>query len=360
MKATSENMVDFIRQSKPVDTSEPYDPNWVAGKTIVITGGASGFGEGMFRKWAEYGANVIIGDITDKRGNALVEEVRKSTDNQNHHYINCNVANWQSQVDFFKRAVKLSKTGGIDAVVANAGLADRKRTFETPTGLDADSPPEPDFDVIQVNFIGVMYTAHLAMFYLPRNPKSDKANTSTKPAANTPDRHLLLVGSVASLSPLPGQVQYCASKHAVLGLFRAMRGTSSLQGVRVNMLCPYYIETPFIPVGAKVILAGGAMGRPEDVVDAATRFMADTRIAGRALVVGPKVTTSIDDDLIMLPPGSKDSKQVAVWEAYAHDYDDVEVFNRRFLKVLNAVEYARGWVGWASDMRKAMGEWWRG
>lgn len=56
-------VVEEIRQSPPVDLSEPYDAAWVAGKTILITGGASGFGEGFFRKWAENGANVIIGGI---------------------------------------------------------------------------------------------------------------------------------------------------------------------------------------------------------------------------------------------------------------------------------------------------------
>jgi hypothetical protein len=54
-------LVEEIRQSPPVDTSAPYDAAWVAGKTILITGGASGFGEGFFRKWADHGANVIIG-----------------------------------------------------------------------------------------------------------------------------------------------------------------------------------------------------------------------------------------------------------------------------------------------------------
>lgn len=350
---TSESMVDFIRQSKPVDTSEPYDPSWVAGKTILITGGASGFGEAMFRKWAEYGATVIIGDINDTRGNTLIDEVRMSTDNQNLHYINCNVADWQSQVDFFKSAVKLSKTGGIDAVVANAGIADRTReAFEQPQGLDTDAPPRPNLAPIEVNLVGVLYTTHLAMFYLPKNPKSKMADSSRQPAAYTPDRHLLLVGSVASLSALPGQLQYCVSKHGVLGLFRALRGTAFLQGIRINMLCPYYIDTPLIPLAGKVFLAGGAMGRPEDVVDAANRFMCDTRILGRALVVGPKVTTSVDDDFELVPSGTKNSKEVAVWEAYAHDYDDVEAFNRRFIKVLNAIEYARGWAGWFADLVK--------
>jgi len=112
------NLVEVTRQSKPVDTSDPYDATWVAGKTIVITGGASGFGEGFFRKWAENGANVIIGDINDARGKALVEEVRMKTRSHHHHYLHCDVTNWQSQVDFFRTAAELSPHGGIDAVVA--------------------------------------------------------------------------------------------------------------------------------------------------------------------------------------------------------------------------------------------------
>jgi len=95
--------------------------------------------------------------------------------------------------------------------------------------------------------IGAMYTAHLAFFYLPRNPNSEAANSSRAPKANTRDRHLLLLGSVASFAPLPGQVQYAISKHGVLGMFRALRGTSMNNGIRVNMLCPYFIDTPFIP-----------------------------------------------------------------------------------------------------------------
>src|SRR4051794_22228383 len=98
--AARNHLVDVVRQSPPVDTKEPYDAGWVAGKTIIITGGASGFGEGFFRKWAENGANVIIGDVNNDKGKALVEEVRKQTGNAQLHYIHCDVTNWQSQVDF--------------------------------------------------------------------------------------------------------------------------------------------------------------------------------------------------------------------------------------------------------------------
>ena len=135
------NIVDITRQSKPIQLSEPYDPAWVTGKTILITGGASGFGEGFSRKWAARGANIMIGDINDGRGKAMIEELRKETGNQNHHFFHCDVTIWQSQVDFFHFAAKLSPHGGIDAVVANAGIPDLPSTLELPENLDADEPP---------------------------------------------------------------------------------------------------------------------------------------------------------------------------------------------------------------------------
>ena len=172
----------------------------MAGRTILITGGASGFGEGFFRKWAAHGANIIIGDINDKRGEAIVEEVRGSTGNKNHHYIHCNVTDWQSQVDFFHKAIKLSVHGGIDAVVANAGVIEMGAKFEEPKGLDADTPPKPNLLCYDVNLTGVLYTAHLALFYLPRNPRSQNPSVSKMPAADTPGKSLLSVSILLYLS----------------------------------------------------------------------------------------------------------------------------------------------------------------
>lgn len=63
------------------------------------------------------------------------------------------------------------------------------------------------------------------------------------------------------------------------------------------------------------------MGKPEDVVDAGTRLMADSRISGRALAIGPRVT--VDGDWQLVPQGTKDGKEIAVWEAYADDFLEV-------------------------------------
>ena len=222
----SMNIVGLARQSPPIDTGAPYDTTSLQSKTIAITGGASGFGAGFAWRWAGCGATVIIGDIDSTQGKALVEELRKETGNASHQFLYCDVTLWQSQVDFFRRAVELSPNGRLDQVVANAGIEESGTKFNEPQNLDQDEPPEPQWGTIDVNLKGVLYTAHLALFWLPRNlpPSSDFK----------PDRHLLLIGSVASLIPFAGHIQYSIAKHGVLGLFRSLRATSFQHGVRVN------------------------------------------------------------------------------------------------------------------------------
>ncbi|KAL2065957.1 hypothetical protein VTL71DRAFT_3627 [Oculimacula yallundae] len=340
------NVVEAVRQSPPLEMG-PYDPSGVSGKTIIITGGASGFGEGFSRHWAAQGANIIIADIGN--GKPLVEEIRKAGGNA--HYVRCDVTNWQNQVDLFREAIKLSPRGTIDAVVCNAGITDTGNNFMEPAGMDKEEPPKPSFKAVDVNLTGVMYTAHLAMHWLPLNEKP-KDGSGPKAGGYTPDRHILLVGSVASLLPIPGLVQYAASKHAVLGLFRSLRSMSFVKDIRVNLICPYFIDTPLIPPVGRSLLLGGAMGKPNDVVDAGTRLMADNSIHGRALVIGPSM--KLDDEWKLLPEDTPDVDNVAVWEVLGSDFIEVDAFTRRFVSALNAVERVRGWYGWGYDFLKML------
>jgi len=343
-----------IRQSPPIDTDATYDAAWVKNKTIVITGGASGIGAGFFKHWAASGANVIIGDINVGKGDQLVQEVRKETGNQDLHFIPCDVTDWQSQVNFFKEAVRRSTHGGIDTVVANAGIGDSEVTFERPGDLDAAEPAPPSLKVIDVNLTGVLYTTHLALYYLARNPNSVPASPSTNPAVTYRDRHLLLLGSMASICPISGQTLYGVAKHGVLGLFRCLRSSSFAHGVRVNILCPYFIDTPLLHAEARAILAGGAgIGKIEDVVEAGTRFAADPRVVGRALVVGPKLKVAQNDVgewSLVEKTGAAGDVDKAIWEVYADDFEDSDVFQRNMVRLLNATTELRGWTGWASDM----------
>jgi len=353
---TPESMVAAIRQSPPIDLSIPYEAGWVKDKTILITGGASGFGAAFVRLWAKNGATIIMGDINTEKGDALVREVRQETGNANVHFVYCDVTDWQSQVNLFKEAIKLSPHGGIDTVVANAGIAGLDQT-QFPKGLNAAEPPKPNFKILDVNLTGVMYTTHLAYYWLPRNPGSEPCSMDSKPGERVRDRHLLLLGSIASIAPIAAQPQYGAAKHAVLGVFRSLRASSHMSGVRINILMPYFIDTPIVTTGARLALAGGAMGKPEDVVDAATRLVADSRILGRGLVIGPKVTVKQLDngEWGLVSKDTPGSKETALWEPCADDWEDVDAFDRNFVKLINSLQAARGWIGWAKDIVKAIG-----
>ena len=353
-----------VQQSPPVDFAVPYSTAWLKSKTILITGGASGFGAAFCREWASAGANIVVSDINDQVGEALVQDVRKATQSENIHYIHCDITDWDSQVQFFKKAVELSPHKGIDVVVANAGIATAD-TFMMPTSHENAEgevvPRKPNLKMFEVNLLGVLYTAHLAFYYLPKNPGSSATfSPNPNPEEDHRDKCLLLVGSIASLAGVPGQALYGTSKHGVLGLFRSLRSTSFALGIRLNMICPYFIETPLITAMARVLLAGGAMGKTEDVVDAASRLAADTRIRGRALVVGPKVKVRQKDDgsgqfeLVEKDYGKGKVQERAVWEAYADDFEESDIFMRSFVGLLNTVTAARGWIGWASDMVAAV------
>ncbi|MCJ1356094.1 MAG: hypothetical protein MMC33_006088 [Icmadophila ericetorum] len=340
-------------QSPPLEFPYKVDDSWVGGKTILITGGASGFGAGFVKRWASKGATIVFGDVNVAKGKKFAETVREETGNKNVHFTKCDVTDWASQVALFKEAVRVSGHGGIDAVVANAGIGDTKLTFEKPTGLDSPNSSPPDLSVLNVNLTGVMYTTHLALFYLSRNPGSQPANPHTDPATTHRDRHLLLMGSMSSYLPLPGQSLYGAAKHAVMGLYRCLRTTTFSHGIRVNIICPYFIDTPLLQANARMVLAGGTMGTIDDVVEAGTRFAADPRIVGRAVSVGPKIRVETDAEgvwTLVEEEGSERGEEKAVWEIYMHDLEDSDVFGRRVVGLLNRTVEIRGWVGWTKDM----------
>uniref|UniRef100_L2FNQ8 Bacilysin biosynthesis oxidoreductase bacc n=1 Tax=Colletotrichum fructicola (strain Nara gc5) TaxID=1213859 RepID=L2FNQ8_COLFN len=286
------NLIPTTGLSEPVDTTKPYDPSTLSSKTVLITGGALGIGAAFAREWASHGANIIIGDINASDGEALIASLRTSHPNASHHFVNCDVTSWESQVNFFKEAARLSPNGAIDIPVASKS--------------DPDAPSEPSTKTIAVNITGVSYTTNLGMFWLPRNGK--RANDSSKPK----DRCVLLIGSIAGVVHLPGQTPYCMSKHAVTGLFRAMRATAYMShGVRLNMLCPYFISDSnmFPRAGEAALLGGGAGGaRFGDIKDE---------------------ENGVEDE-------------VAAWDVYAEDYKDCEAFVWRWVRLMNTVEMAKG------------------
>ena len=335
----------ITKQSPPVDVSKPYDPSTLKDKTVVITGGANGLGSHMVRHWAEQGAHVVIGDVADKAGEELVAELRTTYPQGVFEFQHCDVTDWDSQVSLFETATKVSPHGAIDVVVPNAGIILPKESmkFENPKLINGVLR-KPNTATFDVNIKGMTYTTHLALYHLPLNTR--------------PDRCILLIGSLSSLVPFPGQAQYTMTKHAVLGLFRTLRATAFTHEIRVNMIAPYYTggTNMLKPINEAIFLSGSAgAGRIVDVVDAATRLVADESIAGRALVIGPRVRTkgikeAEEDSSLVVGDEEGDGEGRGIWECYADDLAEADTFVWRYIWLLNAVGKARGMFAWIGDV----------
>lgn len=340
-----------IVSSPPVDTTltVPYDQ--LKNRVVVITGGASGIGASIARAVAQAGGNVIIGDVSTSAGEELVASLRGTSKSDHHHFLKLDVTSWQSQFDFFRRAAELSSHGGIDTVIANAGIAPAGENllFESPPNYSKGRcPSPPPHKLLNVNVIGVLYTTELAFSYLSRNPASSKCSYPAKDGPR--DRHLLLVSSIAGLCPLPTQSLYCMSKHAVVGLFRSLRITAPIvSGVRVNMLNPYFTQTPILGAGGPIIFTGARMANVEDVTGAALRLIADKNIVGRALMIVSRGAKQ-QVEAAGLEWRDGDQHGNAVVDVHAHDFVQTDVFTRRMIAITNLVSAVRGWAGFMFDL----------
>jgi NAD(P)-dependent dehydrogenase (short-subunit alcohol dehydrogenase family) len=333
------SVASTAQQSAPIDLTKSYNPAALHGKTILITGGANGLGSHMVRRWATHGANIIIGDIDASSGESLVAQLRAAHPSSTFALVSCDVTSWEDQTALFEAAIRLSPNGTIDIVVPNAGIiqAPEGYAFENPTLVNGKIP-RPSTKTIDVNITGVIYTTHLALYYFSQDQD---------PAAS---KCLLLIGSIASIAPLVSQTHYTMSKHAVCGLFRSLRLTSFLQRpghggkLRVNMLAPYFVQqSRMLPLVADVAFLAGTAGGATipDVVEAATRLVADESISGRSLAVGPRLKNAPEGE-IPVAQHEGGGKGRAAWELYAHDYDEVDAFTFRYIHLMNRVTQLRG------------------
>ncbi|KAF3912701.1 hypothetical protein ABW21_db0206436 [Orbilia brochopaga] len=325
-----------VYQTPDVDLKATWDAASARNKTFVITGGLSGIGAGIATQLAALGGTVVIGDLQD--GAAFVKELRHSSGNENVHAVKCDVTDYKSQCDLFRAALELSPKKAIDGVIANAGISEIGQNFHPKpfTPGQADDPPPPVLTTLDVNLTGVVYTAYLALQYFRNHPHLP---SSSFPSAQH-DRSLVLVGSIASLYPLTHAPFYNASKHAVLGLFRSLRQTALPDHVRINLLCPYWIETPIVPVGAKILLAGSDFARMEDVVAIGTRCLADCSVAGHIFLILP-------------------ASAGGVVEILNDEPRELDAFNRNAVRTLNQIATVNGWLIWGRNLVYALLGWYR-
>ncbi|KAB8242361.1 Alpha/Beta hydrolase protein [Aspergillus flavus] len=258
------------------------DLGTLRGKSALITGGASGIGLATARAWAAAGMYVTIADIQPlETGQNILADLAGG----HVHYVCCDVTSWESQIKAFKEAIQFTPSKALDIVAAFAGVSfaggnqvDHVLAAGDPR-LDVNPSP-PDIRNIQVNLIGVYYTSWLGLYYLRLPPTNKAANPS-------PDKSLILMGSIGSYMDSPKASTYPASKFGVRGLFRSTRARTRELGVRCNLLAPWFIDTPLIAPMKKAMAARGidmaqrlTFASVDACVEAATTCAANPQLHG--------------------------------------------------------------------------------
>lgn len=220
-------------------------------KTIFVTGGGSGIGRAIARRFASEGWFVGLGDVNEA-AMAETRELLPRGCSCSHRLDVTDRAAWDEAL----RIVAGASGGRIDAVANNAGVA---------LGGELTEASTEEIDrIVDVNLRGVIYGAQAAHPWLEQT---------------APGSCLLNTGSAAGFYGVPGTAVYSATKFAVRGLTEALDAEWAADGIRVRSLMPSYIDTPLLdrPPNARSNLmmrdAVRQMGReidpPETVAEAA-------------------------------------------------------------------------------------------
>ena len=222
-------------------------------KVAVVTGGASGLGEGTVRRYVANGAKVAIFDMNDQRGEALVAELGDAV-----MYCNVNVAD-EAAVQTAVDAV-VARFGAIHICNNFAGIAVAMKTL----GRDGAHPLSTYKKVLDVNLIGTFNVLRLVA----------EKMSAQEPVTDEGTRGVIInTASIAGYEGQIGQVAYSASKGGVIGMTLPLARDLASFGIRVNTIVPGLIHTPLfdsLPEEAYKSLAASPLypkrlGKPDEI-----------------------------------------------------------------------------------------------
>jgi 3-hydroxybutyrate dehydrogenase len=197
----------------------------------LVTGGGRGIGRAVAQRLAATGMRVTILGRDEKALARAVEEGAA------HAFVRADVTD-AGQVD--RAVAEAREAGPIGILVANAGSAE--------TAPFARSTPDLFRRMFDLNCLGVVHAAQAVL------PGMKDAGSG----------RIIAIASTAGLKGYPYVSAYCASKHAVIGLVKALALETASTGVTVNALCPGFADTDLVRDSLDAVVA--KTGKPRDAV----------------------------------------------------------------------------------------------
>jgi NAD(P)-dependent dehydrogenase (short-subunit alcohol dehydrogenase family) len=215
-------------------------------RVVVVTGGASGIGRALARRFADEGARVVVADLASAGAQDAAQEIGGLS-------VGCDVCDESQVAGLVARAQ--DAFGPIDLFCANAGVA---------VGVD-EASPDAEWDLaLAVNLRAHVYAArHLLPAWLERG-----------------EGYFLATASAAGLLTQIGSAPYAVSKHAAVAFAEWLSITYGARGIRVSCLCPMGVRTPMTAgdgLATDIVATAGAMLEPEEVAGVVVEGLRDER-----------------------------------------------------------------------------------
>ena len=188
----------------------------IDGKTAVVTGSGNGTGRAMVLAFASAGANVTVSDVLQSDGERTVREITESGGSA--YFVNADVAEAEQAENLI--AATVERFGGIDILANNAGIGGGQMRLHEIDPADFDR-------VINVNLRGTFLCSKYAIPHF----------------LDQRDGRIVNTASTYGLIGAPNAAAYCASKAGIINLTRQMAVDYGPDGIRVNAVCPGYIDT---------------------------------------------------------------------------------------------------------------------
>jgi len=233
-------------------------------QVAVITGAASGMGLAVTKHLLADGWRVVMADVDEKNGKAIAAELGSQA-----LFCHVDVTSYLQQADLFKKAFSW---GGdrLDLFAANAGIADTQFLHENDYRYDESGTVIPlNLKAMDVNLTAVVQGIWLFKHYARQN--------------KVPGGKIIITSSSAGLYHMPTNPIYTASKHALVGLTRALGPVLNRQDIQVNAICPAFVPTALCPKEMLDQFPKEHITPMSTVIKAYDTFLGDNTLSGQTV-----------------------------------------------------------------------------